>query len=374
MIQQISLNNFKCFEDETIDFAPLTLLTGLNGMGKSTVIQALLLLRQNHELGLLQNDRGILLNGDLVQIGNSRDLLYQYFESRKIEVRIIVDEGDKEISGFWKWDASADSDILPLKGKSIENDDVFNSSLFNSNFHYLNAERIGPRVYFETSNFKVINQNQLGIRGEFAVNYLSEYQKDKIPIEELKHPDTEGSTLYEQVNAWLSEIRPGTRIDVTSNIDMSLVGLSYQFVGGRDVGNKFRPTNVGFGLSFFLPVIVAILSSKPGSLLLLENPEAHLHPMGQARIGRLLALAAAHGIQVILETHSDHIINGVRVALKEGLIKPEETKFLFFTGEVIEDQFKNYILDLEIDRNGRFMNELPDGFFDEWDRQLTKLL
>ena len=175
------------------------------------------------------------------------------------------------------------------------------------------------------------------------------------------------------MNAWLSVIRPGTRINVTSNLDLSLVGLRYQFLGGIDAGNPFRPTNVGFGLSFLLPVLVAVLSAKPGAMLILENPEAHLHPRGQGEIGKLLALAAGNGVQVIVETHSDHILNGVRLAVKNKLIKPEQVKLLFFHGEVIDDQFKHYILNPRVDENGR-IDLWPDGFFDEWDRQLSELL
>jgi predicted ATPase len=370
MIKKIRLGNFKCFEDESIELSSLNLWAGLNGMGKSTVIQAFLLLRQNYELGLLQRDKGISLNGELVQIGNAKDLLYQYFKSQEVGIEVTV--GSDSTVG-WKWDAKTDSDNLPFKSKYGEYDNIFKTSLFSAEFHYLTAERLGPRVYFETSNYNVINRNQLGLHGEYTANYLAEFQNRKIPIEQLKHPDSSGLTLYEQVNAWLGVIRPGTRINVTSDLDLSLVGLRYQFLGGIDAGNPFRPTNVGFGLSFLLPVLVAVLSAKPGTLLILENPEAHLHPRGQGEIGKLLALAAANGMQIIVETHSDHILNGVRVAVKNKLIKPEQVKLLFFHGEVIDDQFKHYILNPRVDENGR-IDQWPDGFFDEWDRQLSELL
>ncbi|MDD4894594.1 MAG: DUF3696 domain-containing protein [Candidatus Omnitrophica bacterium] len=370
MIKQLNLKNFKCFENETINFSPLTLLAGLNGMGKSTIFQALLLLRQNYELGLLQDDKGLLLNGELVQIGNAKDLLYQYFESKEISIEIVSE--DNAVAS-WTWKAESDAENLPLEKKSSVDNRIYDCSLFNQNFHYLNAERIGPRIYFETSNYNVINKNNIGLRGEYAANYLSEFQLTKIPIEQLKNQNSTDLTLLEQVNAWLSEIRPGTRIAVTSNLEMGLVGLSYQFISGKDISNKFRPTNVGFGLSYLLPVLVAILSSRPGTLLLFENPEAHLHPQGQVRIGMLMALAAAYGIQVVIETHSDHILNGARVAIKEGIIKPDQTSLLFFTGETVGDKYKHNILKPIIDQNGRIDN-WPDGFFDEWEKQLKRIV
>lgn len=370
MINQMQLLNFKCFENETIDFSPLTLLAGLNGMGKSTIFQALLLLRQNFEVGLLQKDKDLLLNGELVQIGNAKDLLYQYYQSTDISIGISI---DGNLAASWVWEGAVDAESLPFKSKSLIKDELYTCPLFGQQFHYLNAERIGPRVYSETSKYNVINKNHIGLHGEYAASYLAEYQSDKIPIEQLKNQGSSGLTLLEQLNSWLSEIRPGTRITVTPNLDMGLVGLNYQFISGKDIGNKFRPTNVGFGLSFLLPVLIAILSSQPGTLLFLENPEAHLHPQGQAKIGELMALAAANGIQIIVETHSDHILNGVRLAIKEGMIKPNQTNFLFFTGETINERFKHYILKPKVDDNGR-IDVWPDGFFDEWEKQLKKIL
>ncbi len=372
MITAVKLKNFKCFKDKTIKLSSLNLWTGLNGMGKSTFIQALLLLRQNFELGLLQKNKGLALNGELAKIGLAKDLLYQYFEKHEITIGITI---DKKVSASWKWDASSESDTLPMIEHGGAPEAVFKKKipLFEDNFHYLNAERLGPRVYAETSSFNVVNRNQLGQQGEYTINYLAEFQNREISIKQLRHPKSTGLTLYEQVNAWMGEIRPGTRVNISSNLDMSLVGLRYQFLGGSDAGNRFRPTNVGFGISFLLPVLVAILSSEPGTLLILENPEAHLHPRGQAEMGKLIALAAANGVQLIVETHSDHILNGVRVAVKNGLIKPEQAQVLFFHGEVFDDQFKHYILNPKIDINGR-IDQWPEGFFDEWDRQLTELL
>ena len=372
MINKVGLLNFKCFQDETVSFNSLTLLAGLNGMGKSTVFQALLLLRQNYELGLLKEDKGLLLNGELVQIGKGADVLYQYFESNNVGIGLFLDD---EMHASWWWEAKVDSESLPLKEKIISSDEVYKAALFGMDFHYLNAERLGPRVYSEVSNYNVINKNNIGLRGEYAASFLSQFQSSKIPIENLRNPRTPsmGDTLLEQVNAWMSEIRLGTRVNVTSNLEMGLVGLNYQFVSDKDVSNKFRPTNVGFGLSFLLPIVVAILSSKPGALLLIENPEAHLHPQGQVRISELMAMAAANGIQIIVETHSDHILNGIRIAVKNGIIKPNKTALLFAGGKTEGDKFKHYIQSPKIDENGR-IDTWPDGFFDEWDKSLANLI
>ena len=75
------------------------------------------------------------------------------------------------------------------------------------------------------------------------------------------------------------------------------------------------PVHTGFGLTQVLPIVVAALSADEGDILLVENPEVHLHPAGQALMGQFLAKVALAGVQVIVETHSDHILNGVRVAV-----------------------------------------------------------
>lgn len=369
MLTQVRLKNFKCFEDLMLELGAFTLLAGLNGMGKSSVIQSLLLLRQNYDIGLLKKNKSILLNGELVQLGNAKDLLFQYFSDPRVEIRITTkDHG----TGRWQFGANVDSDNLPLLSTPQLKDPIYKASMFTREFHYLTAERLGPRTYFEISNYKVINQNQLGIRGEFAANYFYEYQRENIPIDKLKHPTATGLTLYEQVNAWLSEIRPGTRVDVTSIAELGLMGMSYQFIGGKDVSNKFRPTNVGFGLSYLFPLLVAVLASKPGALIIVENPEAHLHPQGQSRIGWLLATAAANGLQIIVETHSEHILNGARIAVKESFLSPSDCKLAFFSGEVKEDQFRHFVLNPVIDESGR-LDFWPEGFLDQADKDIDKL-
>jgi len=369
MIHKLSLKNFKCFEEADFKLTNLNLLTGLNGMGKSSVIQSLLLLRQNFDRNTLS--KRLSLNGELTQCGNASDVLFQYFNTSEIAVKL---QFDNDQAAEWVWDGRSRGDSLNLiKYFGANEKDWSAQSLFNSQFHYLNAERIGPRPYFETSTHAVVNENQIGSRGEYAANYLAEFQDEDIKISALSHPKSTGLTLYEQVNAWLSEIRPGTRISVTRSSEMGLVTLSYQFVAGSDAGNRFRPTNVGFGLSYILPLLVAVLASEPGTLLLLENPEAHLHPHGQAQMGRFLAMAAAQGVQIIVESHSDHILNGIRVAVKEGALAPEQANLMFFTGDVIDGKFTHYIETPKIDRNGK-LDYRPEGFFDEWDRQLTQLI
>ncbi|HNI98216.1 MAG TPA: DUF3696 domain-containing protein, partial [Leptospiraceae bacterium] len=137
--------------------------------------------------------------------------------------------------------------------------------------------------------------------------------------------------------------------------------------------NKFKPENVGFGISYALHVITALLSSKPEQLLIIENPESHLHPRGQAELGKLIALTAQNNVQIIIETHSDHILNGIRVAIKESAIHQDKVIAFYFKKVIKENEQYSKITDIYIDKNGT-LSDYPEHLLDEWSNQLSRLL
>lgn len=368
MIRLLRIYNFKCFEDQSLELGALTLLSGLTGMGKSSVLQALLLLRQSYQQGLLEKT-GLALNGDLVRLGTAYDALFEGAKEEKIGFDLIVTNGGE---GNWRFNCNLEADVLDLDTASIS-PAIFENTLFQDDFHYLQAERTGPRTFFEISDFLVRRHRQLGTRGEYTAHFLSVFERDDIAHNALAHPEAETPRLRDQVEAWIGEISPGTRLHLTPHSEMDLVSLQYSFTTGRQVSNPYRSTNVGFGLTYTLPIIVAALASKSGALILVENPEAHLHPRGQAQIGDLLARAASCGVQVLLETHSDHVLNGIRLAVHAGRLSPNDIRLHFFGREEHADQARSEVVSPRIDRNGR-LDQWPDGFFDEWDKSLEALL
>jgi len=367
MILSLYLRNFKCFQNQYFDFGSLTLLAGLNGMGKSSLLQAFLLLRQSYELGLL-TEKGLALNGDLVRLGTARDVLFEGATDEKIEFEVKLRNA---VSSRWRFSYMQESDVLGLEDWLGE-PDIFLWNLFGNGFQYLQAERVGPRRFFEMSDYQVRQRRQLGIRGEYAVHFLSVFG-DQISVnEKLFHPSTKSEHLRDQVEAWLQEVSPGTRIHILAHKDMDLVNLEYSFISGKLLSANYRSTNVGFGITFALPVLVALLSSQSGSLILIENPEAHLHPKGQVKIGQLMALAAASGVQVIVETHSDHVLNGIRLAAYNREIDHQGVKLHFFERKE-NNQGQVSIASPSMDENGR-IDQWPEGFFDVWDKCLEALL
>ncbi|MEE3718248.1 DUF3696 domain-containing protein [Tumidithrix elongata RA019] len=364
MINLVELRSFKCFEKEVLKLENITLLTGLNSSGKSSFIQSLLLLRQSYHQGLLP-DFGLALNGDLVAIGTAQDALFEGAVEDQIGFEVTWEDGKK---GQWLFNYDGIADVLSLNSQPTISE-IYNTSLFENSFHYLTAERIGPRPFFETSEFQVRQLKQIGTRGEYAAHFLSVYRDEDIPNLSLSHPKAKSNSLIEQVRAWMGEVSPGTKIERKVSPDMGLVSLQYSY----GLSNPYRATNVGFGITYTLPILIAILSAPAGTLIVLENPEAHLHPKGQAMMGNLLALAANCGVQVIVETHSDHVLNGIRLAVHSGKIKPDDVCLHFFQRIEQNGQASSKVSSPKIDRNGR-IDQWPDGFFDEWDKSLDALL
>ena len=366
MLSSLTLKNFKPFENQSFSLKPLTLLTGLNSTGKSSVLQSLLLLRQSCLQDDLLDRVGLVLNGDLVSIGTGQDVLFKRAKEDVITLEIGM---NNDIKGTWIFDCDRQSDIMRISTLSIADAAVYDSGLFNDNFHYLKAERIAPRNYFQMSDFKVRQHQQIGSQGEFTAHFLAINEYKKIPHSQLSHPSAQSDILKSQVEAWLGEISPGTRVDIELHSAMDVVNLQYSY----EDNNSYRSTNVGFGITYILPIIVAILSATSDTLILLENPEAHLHPKGQSKMGELIALAASCGIQIILETHSDHVLNGIRKAVKYKKLEADKVQINYFERYLKKGQPTTEIITPRIYQSGG-IDKWPDGFFDQAEKDLMDLL
>lgn len=364
MINLLNIDNFKAFEQQSIQFKTLTLLTGLNSTGKSSVLQSFLLLRQSFKQDLLP-DKGLALNGELISIGTAKDALFEEAKEDIIGFEITWNNKNK---ATWKFQYDSESDVIKLVSPPNESD-VYSTNLFRDNFYYLQAERIGSRKYFGTSEDKVVQHRSIDSKGEYAAHFLATYRDEDIPLKNLKHPTSESLNFRVQVEAWMSEISPGTKINIQPNLDLDLVSLRYSY----GLSGSYRATNVGFGITYTLPILVVVLLSQPGTLILIENPEAHLHPQGQLKMGELLALAASCGVQIIVETHSDHVLNGIRLAVHRGQLSHENVQLNYFQRQEKDGMAVVEVVSPRMDKNGR-INQWPDGFFDEWDKSLEALL
>jgi predicted ATPase len=365
MLDFIRIQRFKSLNDARFPLSSLNLFSGLNGMGKSSLIQTLLLLRQSQEQNTL-SEKGLLLKGEYVSVGTGQDILSENAEKETIEFTLVWNN-QEPVHFIFKY--SSKSDLQPL-GKKFQLPQQ-ESSLFNKNFQYLSADRISPKTAYEASDYYIQDLNSIGNHGEYTAHYIAENSLKPLAIEALKHKDAPSFGLLDNLDKWMSEISPGIRIHAKPHQAMNSVALSYAFEQGKEVTADFKPQNVGFGLTFVLPVLVTILRAKPGDLLIIENPEAHLHPGGQSVLGKLCSIAATNGVQLFIESHSDHFLNGIRVAVKEGHIPENKVKLFFLERGTLVHETR--VVSPEIDKLGR-ISMWPKGFFDEGDTLLEKLL
>lgn len=375
MLNRISVANFKAFATADIPLAGYTLLSGLNSTGKSTILQALAVLQQSRDT---LDTAGFLLNGDLIELGNGQDVLHENYISTDDEpeprIRITVYSN----VGTYSWTVAyeREGDLLRLTerkhGTTLDTpEEGVPASLWRS-FQYLRADRISPAVTYPRSYEQAIRRGFLGARGEHTVNYLRHFQDEHVEDSRLRHPQARSRRLLDQAEAWMQDICPGVNLQADAIEGTDLVRLSFRFgTAGLSSSNRYRPTNVGFGLTYVLPVVTACLTARPGNLVLLENPEAHLHPRGQIAMTTLTCAAAAAGAQLIVETHSDHVLNGVRLAVKHGTISANDTILHFFRRD--EGSTSARIETLTVGPDG-MISEWPEGFFDEWERSLDQLL
>ncbi len=179
-----------------------------------------------------------------------------------------------------------------------------------------------------------------------------------ISIEEI------GTTVDLQTEFWLDMIFKGAKYKIKQVEDANLLTLSFSPDGTFDY---YKTTNVGYGYSYILPIIVAGLISQRGEILIVENPEAHLHPFAQSIIAKFLTLVSLKGVQVIIESHSEHILNGLRIPVYQNIIKGEHLNVLYFD----KGTDSNFIK-IDIDDNGG-INNWPKNFFDQSTRDLNYL-
>ncbi len=367
MLRNINLTNFKCFKNLDLTCAPLTLLCGLNGMGKSSVMQALLVLRQSFTSGKLREGR-LVLSSVLADIGTGQDVLFEDAETDVVEFELHCDSIPKPCRLSFDYSRAADQ-LMAKPGFHMQEALQWNEvPPFGGNLIYVNAERIGPRKIYSRSE-TLARRGDLGARGEYALNYLNARQGDTLPETDPRCADQGSRRLPDVVGYWLQEVTPGVHLELTTIEEADALIAGFLFDRPNDVRTRsYRATNVGFGLSYVLPILIALLAPA-GALCLIENPEAHLHPQGQTRLAELAARASLSGVQVIAETHSDHFIDGVRIAVREGLIQPDKVAFHYFE----RNDGKTVVSSPQVDADGR-LSSWPVGFFDQHEENLGKLL
>ena len=369
MIGAISPRNFKCFHAERFRLGALTLLTGINGSGKSSLLQSVLLLRQ--AVDPLSRGDFVRLNGPhQLQLGQALDVFNMRVDEgeRSIQPKLELTSGET-----LQWEFSVPGEeALVLKVARRPESLPEGARGLSHHFTYLCAERVGPR---DVASMDALPTDHLGVgtQGEFTAQVL--VQREREPVREaLRHPETEsrGGVTYlgKQVELWMSELVPGLELRAQAFQGTNAVALRMRRSGSTL--DWLRPTNMAFGVTYVLPIIIAGLLSPPGALFIVENPEAHLHPSGQSRIGRFLGMLAAAGVQVLVETHSDHVLNGIRlaVAMKEHPLRPEHVVIHHFHAD---REKGSRATEITVSPTGN-LSTWPKGFFDQSEQDLAHIV
>lgn len=369
MISKLSLHNFKCYKSQDFHFSKLTIFCGNNSVGKSTAIQALAIPFQN------KFAKQLSINGDLVTLGSISDIFSSYADVGDESIALSLSFKNKTIKNYtWSVENAKEYDLLQnqftLKNTKQNPSGLIDNYYNKNGFQFIEAERFGPREYFNINRKESI-VNWLGSKGEFSYEVFSNLAKNNMRLSEgdkRTHPDAlENTSIRRNINYWMSEISPGFNIESDIVKSAGISHAHFQTSGS----NKTIPLNMGFGLSYSLSIVISLLVTKPGGLVILENPEAHLHPRGQSYLGRLIALTALSGVQVIIETHSDHLLNGMRVVARIN----ESYKFNDFKVYYISSGHgkQSKVNEITIGAKGE-LSEWPDGFFDQQAHDIRTLI
>ena len=381
MLRLIEIENFKCYEALDLPCSSLTVLTGYNSAGKSTAIQPLLLMAQ--ALRGAAGGEGLSLNGEVVCLGTEGDVLRAGAGTSSFSLGVLS-ANEKIRWAFGGGRERSSRGVVPLKGLEYVRDGRRRTSLAgrprriwpaaggtNSQLAsavrsvtFISATRALEMEVFPVPKAPFHPEGDVGAKGEYAPYWYLEYADEEVG-EKRRHPDNDGETVRAQVDAWLGELFPDMRANADRLSPDAPVRLTFSSKKQRW---RARPANVGFGLSYAFPMLVALLTKPQGSVVVVDSAESHLHPRAQSAVGRFLAQMAGAGLQIFVETHSDHLLSGIRLAVRDGLLKPEDVALHFFGqgGRV------GQVTTLALDRNGT-VSDWPEGFFDQAERDLAIL-
>ena len=164
-------------------------------------------------------------------------------------------------------------------------------------------------------------------------------------------------SLEEYIPKWLQrlDLIDSYRLNPVSGSDRDYELLVRKYKGGPEI----RLTDVGFGVSQILPVLVLCYYVPEGSILILEQPEAHLHPKVQSELADLLIeVVKNRGLQIILESHSEHLLIRLMRRIAEEQISAADTAFYFCE----MNEGVSEIERLNVDDYGNITN-WPQNFF-----------
>lgn len=369
MFAEITIDNFKCFGlPQTFHFSKVNVFSGFNGRGKSTVLQSLLLVAQsyykNDTLELLETKGNFCNLGlfvDLLSFGTEKNHISFSFKGDKKddkELKLVYREKDDRVgrlSELWIDKKNYIEGRSDLEGSKKTEEATFwnypkEVEAYFKSIRYISANRQGPTI-FEVKD--EVNQfNPVGVNGEHILNMIAG-----------------NKSLQEKISSIVSRIMDGGEIDIIGDQDKNIDVLSLFFKNTfAKQESKIKSINFGFGYTYVLPIIIAASTMTDG-ILIIENPEAHLHPRAQSKlIKELVLLANENNVQLFIESHSEHIVNAVRLCTlcEKYKINNNDVKIYFF-GKDMSVKLLKLSPEAQI-------SEWPYGFFDQQEKDVAEIL
>ena len=352
MIERIVLENFKCHRKFEGNLNQINILAGGNAAGKSSIIQAILLAIKS-----CQNvDRKYVKTNDVcgLNLGLPVSIISENFDNGVVRINVRI-----SANGINNYNV-----LLKLNEMDVTSFEICECEELLSDLETPNS--LLKQIIYDMDSDR---NDYVGSCGEYTGAVINETDKEQRLNSNMSLPDALKISSISRFSAnceeWLQTIIPGTTLQYAVDTEKNISMLKFQ-----NEGDYYLPTATGFGISYVLPIIVQALlaSMKEHSVLLVENPEAHLHPYSQSAIGKFLAYVATCGVQIIVETHSEHVIDGCRLQLAH-LGKCDFMKTIFFNKKNQESTYQ----DIKTEENGE-LEEWPEGFFDQKRMDLRELL
>lgn len=217
---------------------------------------------------------------------------------------------------------------------------------------YLNANRVGVQEWSSISDRRV------GIAGEYLFSIFEQVKVNTVPDYLIK--DNTSKTIAYQFKYWLTFIS-GVSSELDTEKSTDRVKVSFKI---NNLEGNVSPFNLGAGMSYLAKVLIICLIAKKGDIILIENPEIHLHPKAQSLLAVFLSFIASKGIQLIVETHCEHLINKLAFEVFDDQIKSKDVIIHYKENE------NEPFVSLGINDDGEFIDldnkitGFPSGFFD----------
>ncbi len=389
-LTKIKLENFKCFKETEIDFGKITLLTGANSSGKSSLIYALLSIFQTDGFPFYLSP-----NGKYISLGNYKNMVSEFDISKEIRIDFemkFVHGNNLIFSTKWQ---NNQVNGLPFLKELIFEDDVngfFKVETENNEFLINAYNSIERYTTIDKDTLKNINKfnglklypifNDIDFSKDLPFNFIHSYrtnpQRNYLQIPKAGRIQPNGAGFENQIIEWEETNSPKLKelVDILSKIGL-LYRLNTNKIGDGMFDIKIQTkqngilssiVDVGFGVSKLLPIIVADLQLPNNSLLAISEPEIDLHPSIQANFANYLYEQIKKGKKYIIETHSEYIINRLRLLIARGELKEDEIKTYFFSND--GRKTKTHSINLKID--GQIENA-PNDFFDTYEIDVMEI-